>query len=270
MDIPRSIDTLRKSGGVEALRQLGRPLAFAVVAVMAVTALVLVLDPSSLSVPLDKWVDDVTDWVTVAWHPLFHAISTGVLWVLVRFERFLIGLPVWEVRDWEIGYAIIAPVAFVAWRTVGWKLAAIAVGGLLFIGNVRLWSETMSTVAVVGTATIIAVAFAVATGILMARSDRVGGAHAPGSGWHADHAQLRLPGASHHALWPGKGPCGVRHCYLRRPTSHATYKPGYPPGRPGTHRGGQGVRHHILATPPKGPSSPWPGPLSWQGSTRPS
>ena len=173
MDIPRSIDTLRKSGGREVLRQLGRPLAFAVVAVAAVAGLVLIFDPSTLSVPLDKRVDELTDWVTVAWHPLFHAISTGVLWVLVRLERFLIGLPTLEIRDWEIGYAIIAPVAFVAWRTVGWKLAAIAIGGLLFIGNVGLWNETMSTVAVVGTATVIAVGFAVPMGILMARSDRV-------------------------------------------------------------------------------------------------
>ena len=40
-----------------------------------------------------KWIDGIVDWVVINWDPFTSAIDTGVLWILVRLEKFFLWLP---------------------------------------------------------------------------------------------------------------------------------------------------------------------------------
>lgn len=120
--------------------------------------------PDLIHLPLDKWIDAGVDWLTVSGAPFFEALSTGLLFVLVRLERFLRWLP------WPV---LILATGLISWKVGKWKLALGSMAGLLFIGVLGLWDLAMKTLALVIAGTLISVAVAVPTGIAMARSDRV-------------------------------------------------------------------------------------------------
>jgi len=176
--------------------------------------------------PLDKWIDSIVAWLTVGWRfEFFRAISSVILWALVRMENFLLWLPPGAVilafalvAWWTVaGRRTLKELAIVlaeagsiaagltllsltqnqevttgSWSTLGYALLAlsavialalwifarrhpglteIAIGGLVFIGIVGLWEAAMTTLAVVGVATVISISLAIPIGIAMAKSD---------------------------------------------------------------------------------------------------
>ena len=138
------------------------------------------LKPISLTVPvlgvkirpgaLDNWIDDRVEWMVEEWRGYFQSLRNGLLKALVPLEKGLRGMPWW---------LFIGSVALISWRVSGYKVALIAIGGLLFIGLFGLWDNAMRTMAVVGTATVMSVAVAIPVGIGMAKSDRLQGAMRP-------------------------------------------------------------------------------------------
>ena len=120
--------------------------------------------PELFVFPLDKWIDVAVDWLTVEGDPVFDAIGSFLLKPMLAIESFLIWLP------W---FAFIIIVALIAWRLSGWKLAAGVIFGMIFIGTIGLWEHTMRTLAIVFTATGLAIITGVPVGILMAQSNRV-------------------------------------------------------------------------------------------------
>lgn len=120
--------------------------------------------PQLFVFPLDKWIDSMVDWLTVQGDPVFDVIRSFLLRPMLGIEKFLLWLP------W---FAFIIIVALLAWRLSGWKLAAGVVAGFLFIGSLGLWVATMKTLAIVFTATGLAILTGVPLGILMAQSNRV-------------------------------------------------------------------------------------------------
>ena len=108
-------------------------------------------------------IDDVVKWVVVTWDPFFSAINTGVLAIQVPMEKFLLWLPWWVV----IGFT-----GLLAWRLVGRNIAAVAVGLLFLMGILGLLDNAMRTLAIVITATALAIGFGLPLGILGAKSDR--------------------------------------------------------------------------------------------------
>ncbi|MBI9050448.1 MAG: proline/glycine betaine ABC transporter permease [Anaerolineaceae bacterium] len=120
--------------------------------------------PEFIYIPLDKWVDAIVEWLTIAGEGLFDAIGAFLLAPMVQLEKLLIAIP------W---FVIILLVAFMAWRAKGWKMATMVVAGLFFIGALGLWEASMKTLAIVLFATLLAIILGVPVGIAMAQSDQV-------------------------------------------------------------------------------------------------
>jgi len=74
---------------------------------------------------------------------------------------------------WMPWFIFILIVALLAWRLGSWKLALGSAAGMLFIGALGLWDAAMRTLAIVFTATGLAIITGVPLGILMAQSNRI-------------------------------------------------------------------------------------------------
>jgi glycine betaine/proline transport system permease protein len=119
--------------------------------------------PEFIYIPLKDWIDKFVDWLTVAGENFFDALTIILLKPILWTEDLLLWLPWW---------VIILVVAFIAWRLKGWKLSVGVIAGLLFIGALGLWDFAMQTLAIVFSATIMAIVIGVPIGILMSRSQR--------------------------------------------------------------------------------------------------
>src|SRR3990172_861509 len=82
----------------------------------------------------------------------------------MRLEVFFLWVP-WPV--WVVF------VGLLAWRLVSLGTGLLLGGGLLIIQLVQLWDEAMSTVALVGTAVLLAIILAIPIGIIASRSNRI-------------------------------------------------------------------------------------------------
>lgn len=122
--------------------------------------------PELFVIPLDKWIDALVDWLTVEGDFLFDAIGEFLLKPMLGIEKFLLWLP------W---FVFILVAALIAWKLSGWKLSLGVVAGMVFIGSLGLWDDAMKTLAIVFTATGLAILTGVPLGILMAQSDRFRG-----------------------------------------------------------------------------------------------
>jgi len=110
-----------------------------------------------------KFIDGVVDWVVVNWDPFFSAINSGVLQILLPFERFLLLIPWW---------VFIILIGIIAWRAAGWKFGIIAVSFLIAMSFLGLYDLTMSTLAIVLTASLICVVLGLPLGIAAAKNNR--------------------------------------------------------------------------------------------------
>jgi len=98
------------------------------------------------------------------WGDVIDAIFEPLLKMLVFFEKTLVATP------WPIFMIIL--VALTYWGSRSIKLCIGTVLAFVFIGYFRMWEETMSTIAIILTSVIMAVAIGLPTGIAMSRSDR--------------------------------------------------------------------------------------------------
>ena len=114
-------------------------------------------------VPLGEWINIVVDWLTHNLAPLFDAITIAIREPLVKIEHLLWWLPWW---------AIIVIFAGVAWRFAGRRIALLTLGGMLFIGAMGLWDDTMTTLAIIVTSVAVSVLIGIPLGILAAKNDR--------------------------------------------------------------------------------------------------
>ena len=113
---------------------------------------------------IQRWIDTSIDWVIKNWDPIFNAINTGVLAIQVPLEKFLLWLPWW---------LVMGAIALLAWRIVGRKIAAVAVVLLFLMGVLGLLDFAMQTLAILITATLLAVGIGMPIGILGAKNDRL-------------------------------------------------------------------------------------------------
>jgi len=98
------------------------------------------------------------------WGDVIDSIFEPLLKMLVFFEKTLIATP------WPIFMIVL--VALTYWGSRSIKLCIGTVLAFVFIGYFRMWEETMSTIAIILTSVIMAVAIGLPTGIAMSRSDR--------------------------------------------------------------------------------------------------
>jgi len=119
--------------------------------------------PELIVIPLGDWINTAVEWLTINLAAFFNVITIGIRWPLVQIEHFLWWIPWW---------AMIIILAGVAWRFAGYKVALIALFGMVFIGVIGLWDHTMTTLAIIVTAVAVSVLIGIPLGILAAKNDR--------------------------------------------------------------------------------------------------
>ena len=126
--------------------------------------------PETWNLHLRQPIDDFQDWVigNRATHPafvyFFEPLSDAIDWGIRRLEAFLLWLP------WPI--IIIGTFLLGQWAG-GFRVALLTMVGLMFMGVVGLWAESMQTLALMGVAVFIALLIGIPLGVLAARFDAV-------------------------------------------------------------------------------------------------
>ena len=117
-----------------------------------------------IRLPIGDAVEKAVDWMTVNWAGFFGGIKMILLWVITAFETLFGFIPF---------YMMILLLAVLAWRLAGKGTAIFTVAGLLVVISINLWTETMETLALVVTSTLIALIIGIPLGIWMSRSETV-------------------------------------------------------------------------------------------------
>ncbi len=126
--------------------------------------------PEAWNMGLRQPIDQLQDWVIGhrATHPafvyFFDPLSDAIDWGIRRLEAFLLWLP------WP--FIIVATFLLGQWAG-GFRVALLSAGGLLFMGMVGLWVESMQTLALMGVAVFISLLIGIPLGVMAARFDRV-------------------------------------------------------------------------------------------------
>jgi len=136
-----------------------------VAAALAVAAVFLrQFDLNTPKLALGNGVESALDWAIIYLSPALETIKLGISKVFKALEVFFLWVP-WPV--WVVF------VGLLAWRLVSLGTGLLLGGGLLIIQLVQLWDEAMSTVALVGTAVLLAIILAIPIGIIASRSNRI-------------------------------------------------------------------------------------------------
>lgn len=114
-------------------------------------------------IPLDVWIQQAVDWFVGNYRPIFQAIRMPVALTLDTFKQILVAAPVW---------LMVVVVWLAGWRASGWKVGLFGVICLAFIWSIGLWTATMTTLAVIGTAVGFAVVVGIPLGIWSAQDQR--------------------------------------------------------------------------------------------------
>ncbi|SEQ28225.1 glycine betaine/proline transport system permease protein [Devosia sp. YR412] len=112
--------------------------------------------------PMRRAIDDSLNWVVRHWGDEFEAAAYPLLMLLKAIEDLLIATPWWLIM------AILTGIAWLATRS--WKLPAVVLVSLLFLGVMTLWKDAMTTMALMITATITAIVLSIPLGVWMSRS----------------------------------------------------------------------------------------------------
>ncbi|GGE22376.1 ABC transporter permease [Aureimonas endophytica] len=128
------------------------------------------MDLRQLTQSFDTAVDDGLIWLQDNATGLFDGLRAVLDGVYESVEWCLAALPFW---------AVAALVGLVGWRTVGTRFGAAAAIGLVVCAVMGLWPETMATLALVLSASLLALAIAIPAGILAGYNPRLNDALTP-------------------------------------------------------------------------------------------
>jgi glycine betaine/proline transport system permease protein len=121
--------------------------------------------------PLRRLIDNSLNWVVANWGGAFEAAASPLLWLLNANQGALLATPWWIIFIVAIGIAWLA--------TRDWKLPAIVLTALQFLGLFDLWEDAMATTALMIAATLTAIVAGMPLGIAMSRSPRFRGLLTP-------------------------------------------------------------------------------------------
>ena len=114
--------------------------------------------------PIGDAVSDIVDFMLDHFQVVFDAISAAIRFVSGNITDLLQATPVWAV------FAVLAALGL--WR-VGWRFAVFVVASLLVVLGMDLWEQTMDTLGLVLSATLVALGVGLPSGVAMAKSDIV-------------------------------------------------------------------------------------------------
>ncbi len=108
------------------------------------------------------WIDDGLEWVVKNWGDEFEAAAYPLLLMLNAIQKFLLSVP------WWIIILVLAGAAFAATRRL--VLPIIVVVSMMLVGVMELWDDSIKTMALMITATLTTIVFALPLGVAMSRS----------------------------------------------------------------------------------------------------
>ncbi|SHI65459.1 glycine betaine/proline transport system permease protein [Desulfatibacillum alkenivorans DSM 16219] len=114
-------------------------------------------------IPLDTWVSQAVEWLVDNYRPFFQAIKWPVETTLSGFDNGLNAIhPI----------IVIIAIGLAAWKFSGIKLSIFSVVTMAFVGMLGLWTDAMTTLAMVLSAVIFCTLVGAPLGILAGRSDK--------------------------------------------------------------------------------------------------
>lgn len=121
-------------------------------------------------VPLGDWIQTLLDLLVKEYRPFFHAIRVPVGTLLDMLEQTLVATnPI-----------VFLVVLFVlCWQFAGLRSAIFSTAAMTLIGFLGLWTESMTTIALVLTSVLFTVAIGLPIGVCAAKSDKVEAALRP-------------------------------------------------------------------------------------------
>lgn len=116
----------------------------------------------STKLPIGEVMEEVIQWMTVNFASFFDGMKQGLSQLISGFQSILNAIPV---------FIFILLFVFLAWWVAGKGIAIFTGLGLILIHNLLLWKQTMQTLALVSTSTLIALMIGLPLGILMSQND---------------------------------------------------------------------------------------------------
>ncbi|MCF8108222.1 MAG: proline/glycine betaine ABC transporter permease [Desulfohalobiaceae bacterium] len=121
-----------------------------------------ILNFDNFFLPVDTWIEFIVDWLVGNFRPQFQMIKWPVDVTLTGIDSFL---------NWVPPIIVLLFLVLFAWKFAGKAVAIFSLISFLLIGYMGLWSETMTTLAMVFSAVIFCIAVGVPLGIIASRSD---------------------------------------------------------------------------------------------------
>lgn len=106
--------------------------------------------------------EEVINWMTINFAGFFSSIKQGLTQLINGIQFLLNAIPI---------FLFILILVFLAWWVAGKGIAIFTGLGLILINNLVLWKQTMQTLALVSTSTLIALMIGLPLGILMSQYD---------------------------------------------------------------------------------------------------
>jgi len=115
-----------------------------------------------IRLPLGEYFEVFVEWLKDNLDPFFDGMKEVVLAIIDKIEDVLLFIPWW---------LFIILIVVLAWRLSGKKLAGLSAVGLYIIYSIDLWAKMLETLALVFSATFLALLIGIPVGIWMAKSD---------------------------------------------------------------------------------------------------
>lgn len=138
------------------------PLLITIIALIILAFVLRNFDLSTPKLPLGQGVEKVIDWAIIYLSPVLESIKLALTKVFVAIETFFLWVPwpLWVTLSGVLG-----------WRLISIRTGLLVAGGLLIIQFVQLWTEALSTVALVGTSVFFIIIVSIPIGILAAKNN---------------------------------------------------------------------------------------------------
>lgn len=115
-------------------------------------------------IPLDRWVDNLVHWLQTHWQPLFDLIRNMIQPIVNFFQTFFSILP-------ALGTILL--LTLITWWCTRLRFAIFALIGLLLIYDLGYWHQSIETLSLVLTSTLLSVVIGIPLGLWSAKSEHV-------------------------------------------------------------------------------------------------
>jgi glycine betaine/proline transport system permease protein len=121
-------------------------------------------DAMEFRIPVGDWVEAGVDWIQDNFTGVLDGVSDGLGVVIGSLEDILLAVP---------PLALAGLIVALGWWRVGWRFGLFALASMALIFGMDIWQETVSTLSLVISSSLVALALGIPIGIAMARSDAV-------------------------------------------------------------------------------------------------